>query len=108
MKTSILTFSEKKFDLPKLRAVGNEGVVVKMKLKRNKDFERPSSATVCLFHANELSLHVLQHLEGKTTVPKEYFEEIGKKEYCEKMRVIRFGKIEIAFFHVYLDEPITE
>lgn len=100
---SILDFFRgKNMSLENLKMIGCDGTPVNTGFKGGvisrleKELKRPLQWMICLLHCNELPLrHLYQYLDGKTTGPKSYSGEIGKKlDGCEKLDIVKFSQIE--------------
>lgn len=84
-----------------IKAIGCDGTAVNtgvkggairlLELKLNK----PVHWFSCQLHANELPLrHLIQNLDGKTSGPRSYTGDIGKKlEECETLDIVDFHSI---------------
>lgn len=113
---SLLEFLQKNLDVSEVQAIGCDGTAVNTGSRNGiirqleVSFGRPLQWFVCLMHSNELPLrHLLQHMDGKTTGPKGYCGEIGKKlENCEKNPVVDFKKIDVNFPDIDFTELSTD
>lgn len=93
--------SKKEVPMEDIKAIGCDGTAVNTGVKGGAirllelKFNNPVHWFVCQLHANELPLrHLIQTLDGKTSGPKGYTGNIGKKlEVCETLNVIEFQAI---------------
>ncbi|GBM04569.1 hypothetical protein AVEN_93970-1 [Araneus ventricosus] len=74
------------------------GIIRNMELILN----RPLQWFLCQLHANELPLrHLFAHVDGTTTGPRSFTDEIGKSlAGCEKLPAISFTTIECTLYEV--------
>ena len=117
ISVSILNnLSENKHNYDEISALGCDGTVVNTGYKTgvNRSLElkvgRPMHWFVCLLHANELPLrHLVAKLDGKTSGPKGFSGEVGKKlENCEQKEVIDFDPISSELTVVDRDQLSTD
>ncbi|CAH1100857.1 unnamed protein product [Psylliodes chrysocephalus] len=60
-------------------------------------------------YRNLSMLHLLQHLDGKTTGPKGFHGKIGKQlEKCETLQPLNFKRIEVILPEINVDELSTD
>lgn len=103
-------FEQKDINLDQVNIIGcdgtnvnvgrNNGIIVKLEER----FNRPMQWCICLLHLNEVLLrHIFETLDGKTSGPKSYTGDIGKKLLdCEKKRITNFQSIDNEQYqHLY-------
>ena len=84
----------------------NGGAIRLIELKLNK----PVHWFICQLHANELPLrHLIQTLDGKTSGPKGYTGNIGKKlERCETLNIVEFQAIPTSIPEINQSDLSTD